>query len=201
MLTMRNLLTRVQSNRPAGWIVLLFVLLLAQGCGSLSRLSNPAPESGVIPGQALIRPYSPSKDKQQASTIKSSSHGSSTQENLKIPGREAAIRSHTGEASWYGPGFNGKKTASGEIFDDSKLTAAHKTLPLGTKARVTRLSTGDSVDVDINDRGPFIAGRIIDLSKAAARALGIIDSGTAIVRVELLSEWADSKDARFKPRN
>ena len=133
--------------------------------------------------------------------IKSSSLGSSPQENLKIPGRTAAGRSHIGEASWYGPGFNGKKTASGEIFDDSKMTAAHKTFPLGTKARVTKLSTGDSVDVEINDRGPFIPGRIIDLSKAAARALGIIDSGTAAVRIELLSEWPEPTDVRVKPTN
>jgi rare lipoprotein A len=199
VLTMRNLLTRVQSNRPAGWIVLLFVLLVAQGCGSLSHLSN-APSVVTVRGQAPIRPASPSKDNPQAVIIKSSSLGSSPQENLKIPGRTAS-RSHIGEASWYGPGFNGKKTASGEIFDDSKMTAAHKTLPLGTKARVIKLSTGDAVDVEINDRGPFVPGRIIDLSKAAARALGIIDAGTAIVRVELLSEWADSKDERFKARN
>jgi rare lipoprotein A len=133
--------------------------------------------------------------------IKSSSLGSSPQQNLIIPGRTAAVQPHIGEASWYGPGFNGKKTASGEIFDDSKMTAAHKTLPLGTKARVTKLTTGDSVDVEINDRGPFIPGRIIDLSKAAARALGIIGSGTAAVRIELLSEWPDAPDVRVKPTN
>jgi rare lipoprotein A (peptidoglycan hydrolase) len=201
VLTMRNLLAPIQWHRPAGWFGLLLLLLLAQGCGSLSQLSKPVPAAGAINRPALVRPYAPTNDKAQASTIKSSGHRPSPQESLKMPGHEAVGRSHTGEASWYGPGFNGKKTASGEIFDDSKLTAAHKTLPLGTKARVTRLSTGDSVDVEINDRGPFIAGRIIDLSKAAARALGMIGPGTATVRVELLSEWTDSKDARFKPRN
>lgn len=95
---------------------------------------------------------------------------------------------HIGEASWYGPGFQGKKTASGEIFDDSKLTAAHKTIPLGSKAKVTNLTNGKSVEVKINDRGPFIDGRMVDLSQAAAKALGMIDRGTARVQIDLLPD-------------
>jgi rare lipoprotein A len=95
-----------------------------------------------------------------------------------------------GTASWYGPGFRGKKTASGETFDDSKLTAAHKTLPLGSKAKVTNLDNGKFVKVEINDRGPFVEDRIIDLSRAAAGVLGIIDQGIAQVKVELLPEDA-----------
>lgn len=94
----------------------------------------------------------------------------------------------TGPASWYGPGFNGKKTASGDIFDDGKMTAAHKTIPLGTKAKVTNLSNGRSVHVEINDRGPYVEGRILDLSQAAARALGMIERGVAQVRIEPLDE-------------
>ena len=94
----------------------------------------------------------------------------------------------TGRASWYGPGFRGKKTASGEIFDDSKFTAAHKTLPLGTIAKVTNVSNGKSVKVEINDRGPYVDGRIIDLSHAAARALGMVDRGVAHVEIEPVSE-------------
>jgi rare lipoprotein A (peptidoglycan hydrolase) len=93
-----------------------------------------------------------------------------------------------GKASWYGPGFRGRKTASGEIFDDAKLTAAHKSLPLGSKARVINLGNGKTVQVEINDRGPFAEGRIIDLSRAAAHALGMIDGGIADVRVELVSD-------------
>lgn len=91
-----------------------------------------------------------------------------------------------GAASWYGPGFQGKKTASGDIFDESKFTAAHKTLPLGHMARVTHLGNGKAVDVLINDRGPYVEGRIIDLSRAAAKAIGLTDSGLAKVKVELL---------------
>ena len=83
----------------------------------------------------------------------------------------------TGAASWYGPGFHGKKTANGERFNTHDLTAAHKTLPFGTKVRVTNESTGKSVVVRINDRGPYAHGRVIDLSKAAAEAVGILGVG------------------------
>ena len=78
-----------------------------------------------------------------------------------------------GVASWYGPGFHGKKTAIGERFNTHDLTAAHKTLPVGTQLRVTNERTGKSVVVRINDRGPYAHGRVIDLSKAAAQAVGI----------------------------
>lgn len=103
---------------------------------------------------------------------------------------------HVGVASWYGPGFNGKKTASGEIFDETKFTAAHKTLPLGSRARVVHLENGKSVEVTINDRGPYIEGRIIDLSRAAAKALGMIDMGVTEVRIELLAEAVAAANAR-----
>ena len=83
----------------------------------------------------------------------------------------------TGAASWYGPGFHGKKTANGERFNTHDLTAAHKTLPFGTKVRVTNEQTGKSVVVRINDRGPYAHGRVIDLSKAAAEAVGISGVG------------------------
>ena len=102
---------------------------------------------------------------------------------------------NVGEASWYGPGFGGKKTASGDIFDSEKLTAAHKTMPLGSKAKVTNLSNSKSVEVEINDRGPYIEGRIIDLSQAAAQALGMIDHGTTKVEIELLDDGNDSGKA------
>lgn len=91
-----------------------------------------------------------------------------------------------GIASWYGPQFHGKKTSSGEIFDMNGMTAAHKTLPLGTYVRVTRLDNGRWIIVRINDRGPFVGDRIIDLSRRAAEELGMIPNGTARVRIEAL---------------
>jgi rare lipoprotein A len=89
-----------------------------------------------------------------------------------------------GEASYYGPGFQGKKTATGEKFDQNQPTAAHPALPLGTKATVTNLENGKSVDVEINDRGPYIKGRDIDLSKSAAKELGMTKNGVAPVKIE-----------------
>lgn len=94
----------------------------------------------------------------------------------------------SGIASWYGAKFDGRKTANGEVFDMNTLTAAHKTLPMPTKARVTNLENGRSIIVRINDRGPFVAGRIIDMSKAGALALGFMLQGTARVRVEVIGE-------------
>ena len=91
-----------------------------------------------------------------------------------------------GIASWYGDVWQGRRTASGEIFDDSKMTACHKTLPFGTVVRVTDVHTSRSVVVKINDRGTLVPGRIIDLSSAAASRLGILGNGLANVRLEVL---------------
>jgi rare lipoprotein A len=89
-----------------------------------------------------------------------------------------------GEASFYGSGFHGKKTATGEKFDQNDKTAAHPTLPLGTLATVTNLDNGNFVDVKINDRGPYVRGRDIDLSKGAAQELGMTKDGVAPVKIE-----------------
>jgi rare lipoprotein A len=91
-----------------------------------------------------------------------------------------------GVASWYGPGFHGRRTANGEVFDQNELTAAHPSLPHGTRVMVTNLDNGRAVEVRINDRGPFVGGRIIDLSYAAARTVRMVGPGTARVRLEVL---------------
>ena len=111
-------------------------------------------------------------------------------ETLKKPAAPAlpiAVRSvSTGEASWYGPGFYGNRTANGELFRPCTLTAAHRTLPFGTKVRVTNLWNGRSAIVRINDRGPFHGRRVIDLAHGAASQLGLISSGIAQVKLEVL---------------
>jgi rare lipoprotein A len=89
-----------------------------------------------------------------------------------------------GEASWYGPGFHGKETASGETFNQGKMTAAHPTLPMGTQATVTNLENSKKVEVRINDRGPYVGDRVIDLSRAAARKLDMEEDGTTEVKIE-----------------
>lgn len=93
-----------------------------------------------------------------------------------------------GLASWYGPGLTGHHTASGERFDPGELTAAHRSLPFGSKVRVTNERTGRSVVVRINDRGPWARGRVIDLSEAAARQIGLVASGEAQVSLALLGD-------------
>ena len=99
---------------------------------------------------------------------------------------QIARRVFNGRASWYGPGFHGRRTANGEIFNSNAMTAAHRSLPFGTRVRVTNVRNGRSVIVRINDRGPFIGGRIIDVSAGAARRLNMISSGVAPVRLEIL---------------
>jgi peptidoglycan lytic transglycosylase len=94
-------------------------------------------------------------------------------------------RAEVGLASWYGEFHQGQSTASGEIFDMRRLTAAHRTLPLGTRLRVTNLENGRVVHVRVNDRGPYVSGRVIDVSREAARALGIVEQGVVPVRLEV----------------
>jgi len=99
----------------------------------------------------------------------------------------ACSAEESGKASWYGPGHIGKKTANGEVFTGRGRTAAHKDLPLGSLVRVTDSASGRSVVVRINDRGPYVAGRVIDLSERAARELGILEAGIAEVTLEILA--------------
>ncbi len=104
-----------------------------------------------------------------------------------------------GTASWYGPDFHGKRTSSGETYNMHAMTAAHKTLPLPTMVRVKNLANGKTVVVKVNDRGPFVNDRIIDLSQAAAKQLGVIGPGTAEVEITALSA-TDHKSAATEPR-
>lgn len=172
-----------QKEAPIGLVVLLMSSLLQGG--------------GVLPGSPLEQTQSA-----EAATLDDSS-GKTNNQAAKIRpklqrqknSRESAHKVIRGQASWYGPGFHGKKTASGEIFDQGKLTAAHKTIPLGTKAKVTNLQNGNTVEVEINDRGPFIGQREIDVSHAAADALGFVKSGLTLVRIELLPEESGREEA------
>ena len=100
------------------------------------------------------------------------------------PSKKVETFSQTGKASWYGPGFHGRKTSNGERFDMNMMTAAHPTLPIPSYARVTNLANGKTIVVRINDRGPFHSSRVMDLSKAAAQKLGFMHTGVAQVKVE-----------------
>lgn len=105
--------------------------------------------------------------------------------------------SETGEASWYGPGFHGGKTANGEAFNQNGLTAAHRTLPLPSMIRVTNLNNGKSIVVRVNDRGPFADDRILDVSKAAAQELDMIRTGVAKVKIEYLKRETEAYIAQL----
>lgn len=123
---------------------------------------------------------------------------------LKIPGTASVFRNleeapvytivdtFTGLASWYGGKFHGRKTNSGEIFDENALTAAHRTLPFNTYVRVTFLETNLSTVVRINDRGPHVKGRVMDLSKAAAAAIGLKPHGLGTIRAEVLENYEEN---------
>jgi rare lipoprotein A len=108
------------------------------------------------------------------------------------------VHKEVGEASWYGPGFHGKETSSGETYDQGKMTAAHPSLPMGTKAEVTNLENKKKVEVTINDRGPYAQQRVIDLSSAAANKLKMKEDGTAQVKIVAKSAKNKSRTVQSK---
>jgi rare lipoprotein A len=108
------------------------------------------------------------------------------------------VHKEVGEASWYGPGFHGQETSSGETFDQKEMTAAHPSLPMGTKAEVTNLENGKKVEVRINDRGPYTENRVIDLSSEAANKLKMKKDGTAQVKIEAKTSKKRSRNTSSK---
>jgi rare lipoprotein A (peptidoglycan hydrolase) len=179
---------RVNANTALGWSSFLLVAAMMAGCSATS---------GLLQRSLTNVPASDPTSQTSAAPIRNSIGAKSIREKNRPRARTAILSARAiGAASWYGPGFHGKKTASGDIFNAKKLTAAHRTLPLGSKVRITNLSNRKSVDVEINDRGPFVDGRIIDVTPAAARALGMIDRGTARVKVELLDDITAPEEAR-----
>lgn len=101
-------------------------------------------------------------------------------------GHERPAWTQSGRVSWYGPGFQGRQTANGEVFDTNEMTMAHRSLAFGSRVRVTNLENGRAVVVRVNDRGPYVRGRVADLSRAAAKRLDFVDDGVVQARIELL---------------
>jgi rare lipoprotein A len=141
----------------------IFVIVMVSGCGHRTYTAQP-PAPAPIPSAPSAPP--PPIERQPA-----------------VPGEYV----EQGVASWYGVPFDGRRTSNGEIYDMREFTAAHRTLPFGAVVRVTNLANGMQTEVRINDRGPFVANRIIDLSQAAARAIAMVGTGTASVRLEIIS--------------
>jgi len=179
--------------RPA--VVLACLASLLAACASQSP-RQPAPSKQPV--------YTPSQP--QANTRKPA-----TQKSYKVMGKwyhpvsETADFTQRGKASWYGKKFHGRKTANGERYDMYGVSAAHKTLPLGTWVRVENIDNSHKLDVRLNDRGPFVHGRIIDLSYGAAKKLGVVGPGTANVKITALgskvalAQSAGSKPATYRP--
>ena len=134
--------------------------------------------SGCASDQSSSKPSSSPADPKEVVETKSASESSSD-----IQDTAQAVK---GKASWYGPGFYGNKTASGDVLKKGTMTAAHSSLPLGTELKVTRLDTDESITVVINDRKPYKEGTVIDLAHGAADALDIDDDGTASVSIEVI---------------
>ena len=122
---------------------------------------------------------------QNSTTAETSEAAPTTEADLSVETVDTA-EVVEGKASWYGPGFYGNKTTSGDVLEKGTMTAAHSSLPMGTEVKVTRLDTGESVTVEINDRKPYKEGTVIDLAHGAAEALDIDDDGTASVSIEVL---------------
>ena len=133
-------------------------------------------------------------------TLPASEVAAAPKAKAEAPKETAPVVKQIGEASWYGHAHDGKRTASGELFNAKKMTAAHRTLPLGTKAVVTNLETGKSAVVRVNDRGPYVKGRKIDLSRAAALEIGMYKKGVAKVKIEASPE-ANRKGAALGARH
>lgn len=144
------------------FVALIFVMLTS--CSSLERHTY---RTGTPPQNKIQKPY----------TINGERY-------VPLSSHEGFVQ--TGIASWYGKDFHGKQTSNGDIYDMHAMTAAHKTLPFGVYVKVINRDNGHEAVVRINDRGPFVAGRIIDLSYSAARDLGVVASGTAPVKIEAL---------------
>lgn len=177
--------------------LLAAALTLLAGC-----MTSPLSSSGSSTTSSKTRSATPSVSNSSASDPDSTSaetpSGARTPADVtdslnsnfgtsQSPAAGPALREiERGQASWYGPRFHGRRTASGERYDQHALTAAHKTLPFGTLVRVRSLVTGKEVDVRVTDRGPFVRGRIIDVSRAAAEALGMVGLGVKQVSLHII---------------
>jgi rare lipoprotein A len=191
--------------RRLSWLITMAALISAsQGCGIISDTSNRAVWTRGASAPSESQTGTSSTDKPQThalpreippvAAVPSVSETEAAASVAKIPIPSQPTMMETGLASWYGSRHHGKRTASGEVFNQNKFTAAHRTLPWGSRVKVTNLANGKSVEVRINDRGPFSQGRIIDLSRAAARNLGMVEQGITTVRIEWLPDSEKSNE-------
>lgn len=179
--------------------LLVVAALLLQACGSLGRGPEPLPRATVPAG--TVKPPRRIDDIPDAVPRKEPRSRYGNPANYEVFGRtyrvKRSARGHIerGTASWYGPGFHAERTSSGEPYDMYAMTAAHKTLPIPVYVRVTNLENGRSVVVRVNDRGPFVGDRIIDLSYTAAHKLDMVREGTAPVEIRVIEAGEEAPSA------
>lgn len=166
--------------RLASLLALALALVLAAGCGR-KTLPTPAPASRPARSEPVAQDQTP-RPAPKGTFRPYAVDGKTYYPLAEVEGGWE----EEGVASWYGPGFHGQKTSCGETYDMNAFTAAHKVLPMQTHIRVQNLENGKVADLRVNDRGPFVAGRIVDLSRAGAQALGVVGPGTARVRLTVL---------------
>jgi len=171
-------------------VTLLFTILLVllTGCGhpKQARMDVPPPPiAGPEPSSTVSPPSSRPERAANSQPVGTNRDETDLAEPV-IPAAATPLFTETGRASWYGPPYHNRRGSNGEVYNMHAMTAAHRTLPLGSIVRVTNLKTGHSALVRITDRGPFIPGRVLDLSLAAARKLDVYLPGIAEVRVEVM---------------
>ena len=177
-----------QTRNPgrADSVMASLLLLVAAGCGhKVAAYVPPPPSASPAVSSVPAPPRVPSSTPVAASPPAASAPVTGDAADLAFVVRHAPIYVETGTASWYGPPYNRRRGANGEIFDQNMLSAAHRTLPMGSLLRVTNVATGQSSVMRVTDRGPFVPGRVLDLSVASAKSIGVWQPGTATVRIEV----------------
>ena len=168
---------------------------LPPASADIPRNAPPVPTASPLPPSSTSSKPSSTKTRTGTRTVTDlpnpDNKEKDSEEEISVPADAKVLYREVGFASWYGPGFQNRRGANGEVFDTEKMTAAHRTLPLNSIVRVTDVKTNVSVLVRITDRGPFVGDRVLDLSRAAARKLSVFQRGTALVRLEVLEAPAD----------
>ncbi|HUS19992.1 MAG TPA: septal ring lytic transglycosylase RlpA family protein [Terriglobales bacterium] len=186
MKTGRKMIQRAEASSAGKIIAVGLLVFIVTGCGgSKKQTRTRVPAAPTITAESRSGRSAP-ESRGRERTSERGEESSAANPELQIYEHAKPIYVETGVASWYGPPYHNRKAANGEVFDMHQLTAAHKTLPLGSVIRVTNLNNGQAALMRVTDRGPFIGDRVLDLSMGAAKEIGVYRSGLAKVKIEVL---------------
>jgi peptidoglycan lytic transglycosylase len=172
-------------------------VILTAGCRHETRVYAP-PAPVLLPEPGSSNTASPAIARNAPIAPTPANPGTTSAADLAFVASHPPVWSETGTASWYGPPYNKRRGANGQIYDQDAMTAAHRTLPLGSLVRVTNLKTGQQAILHITDRGPFVPGRVLDLSMASAKALGLYVAGTGLVRIDVFAVPAPIETGKLR---